>query len=431
VAGLIRIRCKYKALKYKALKYKALKYKALKYKAQLLSRNIGNSPDEGKSDIISLYDVLTEMSDSNLIEALPILAIAPAQLLRGNGILSQLPQYLSRYGRKALVIAGKTAKQITASYIENLETADLEIIYAPTIADCNEANLAILHQTVNQAKPDVIVGIGGGKVLDAAKLIAHHCKLPIATVPTIAATCAAWTALSNVYDDQGAFDYDVTLDRCPDLMIVDYELIATAPQRLLISGIGDAIAKWYESSVSSGSSEKTMVIAAVQEARILRDILFQKSAAAIAQPNSHLWREVVDATVCLAGAIGGIGGANCRTVAAHAVHNALTHLPQAHGTLHGEKVAYGILVQLRLEEFQGNQLAASSRHQLLKFYQAIGLPTSLADLGLSQVTLAELEKIAVIACQPNSDIHRLPFSVSPSQVLAAMVSTTSPIMVNA
>ena len=361
-----------------------------------------------------------------MVEALPILAIAPSQLLRGNGILAQLPKYLSRYGNKVLVIAGETAKQVTISYLQN---TDLEIIYAEAIDDCSDANLALLGQIVQQETPHVIVGIGGGKVLDTAKLIAHQHKLPIATVPTTGATCAAWTALSNVYDADGAFDYDVTLDRCPDLMIVDYDVIATAPKRTLVSGIGDAIAKWYESSVSSGSSDKTMVIAAVQEARILRDILFQKSAEAIANPNSQVWREVVDATVCLAGAIGGIGGANCRTVAAHAIHNALTHLHQTHGTLHGEKVAYGILVQLRLEEFQGNQLAASSRHQLLKFYQEIGLPTTLADLGLSQVTLAELEQIAAIACQPNSDIHRLPFSVSPSQVLAAMVSTTSPITV--
>ena len=365
------------------------------------------------------------MSETLVVETLPILAIAPAQLLRGNGILSQLPKYLSRYGNKALVIAGETANQVTASYLSN---AELEIIYADAIADCTDENLAMLHHLIQRESPHAIIGIGGGKVLDTAKLIAHQCQLPIATVPTTGATCAAWTALSNVYDADGAFSYDVTLDRCPDMMIVDYDVIATAPKRTLISGIGDAIAKWYESSVSSGSSEKTMVIAAVQEARILRDILFQKSAEAIAKPNSQVWREVVDATVCLAGAIGGIGGASCRTVAAHAVHNGLTHLHQAHGILHGEKVAYGILVQLRLEESQGNQLAASSRHQLLKFYQEIGLPTSLPDLGLSQVTIAELEQIAAIACQPNSDIHRLPFSVSPSQVLAAMVSTTSPIL---
>ena len=371
------------------------------------------------------------MSYASMVESLPILAIAPAQLLRGNGILAQLPQQLFRYGKKALVIAGQTAQQVTAKYLQKdnfaRDYAELEIIYAPAIADCSDENLARLHQIIEQEHPQVILGIGGGKVLDTAKLIAHQAQLPILTVPTTGATCAAWTALSNVYASSGAFDYDVTLDRCPNVMLVDYDVIASAPQRTLVSGIGDAIAKWYESSVSSGSSDKTMVIAAVQEARILRDILFQKSVEAIANPNSAIWREVVDATVCLAGAIGGIGGASCRTVAAHAIHNALTHLPQTHGILHGEKVAYGILVQLRLEEFQGNQLAASSRHQLLKFYQEIGLPTSLDDLGLSQVTLAELEKIAAIACQTNSDIHRLPFSVSPSQVLAAMVSTTSPI----
>ncbi|WP_242016566.1 iron-containing alcohol dehydrogenase family protein [Pseudanabaena cinerea] len=365
------------------------------------------------------------MSEVTMVEALPILAIAPARLLRGNGILSQLPKYLSRYGSKALVIAGNMAGQVTVNYFNNI---NIEIIQAPAIAACNDQNLQLLRDIVAQEHPDMIIGIGGGKVLDTAKLVAHQNQLPIITIPTTGATCAAWTALSNVYNQNGGFAYDVTLDHCPDLMIVDYDIIATAPQRTLISGIGDAIAKWYEASVSSGSSEKTMVIAAVQEARILRDLLLQKAAAAIAHPQSQTWREVVDATVCLAGAIGGIGGANCRTVAAHAVHNALTHLPQTHHTLHGEKVAYGILVQLRLEEFQGNQLAASSRHQLLKFYQEIGLPTSLTDLGLSQITIAELEQIAAIACQPNSDIHRLPFSVSPSQVLAAMVSTTSPIV---
>jgi glycerol dehydrogenase len=47
----------------------------------------------------------------------------------------------------------------------------------------------------------------------------------------------------------------------------------------------------------------------------------------------------------------------------------------------------------------------------------------LNDLGLSQITLAELQQSAEITCQPNSDIHRLPFSVSPEQLMAAMVST--------
>jgi glycerol dehydrogenase len=124
--------------------------------------------------------------------------------------------------------------------------------------------------------------------------------------------------------------------------------------------------------------------------------------------------------------IGGLGGAQCRTVAAHAVHNGLTHLLQSHGTLHGEKVAYGILVQLRLEELvQNNRLAATARQQLLKFYAEIGLPQSLADLGLANMTLADLQHAAEVACAIGSDIHRLPFEVTPPQLMAAMVSTTA------
>jgi glycerol dehydrogenase-like iron-containing ADH family enzyme len=251
------------------------------------------------------------------------------------------------------------------------------------------------------------------------------------TIPTTAATCAAWTALSNVYTETGAFQYDVGLPHCPNLLVLDYEVIATAPSRTLVAGIGDALAKWYEASVSSSHSQQTLIIAAVQQARVLRDILLQKSVDAIAQPGSAVWQEVVDATVLMAGAIGGMGGAQCRTVAAHAVHNGLTHLSKVHSTLHGEKVAYGILVQLRLEELlQGSQLAASARQQLIKFYQTIGLPLTLKDLGLGSVSLDALEKAAEVACAPESDIHRLPFAVNPVQLLSAMVSTTAPFELN-
>lgn len=293
--------------------------------------------------------------------------------------------------------------------------------YSP---DCAESSLTRLKDNVQQHQGDLIIGVGGGKALDTAKLLAHQCELPIVTIPTSGATCAAWTALSNIYSEAGAFQYDVTLSRCPDLLILDYSLVRTAPNRTLIAGIGDAIAKWYEASVSSGKSTATLIISAVQQARILRDILLQKSAIALKNPDSDEWREVVDATVLLAGVIGGIGGADCRTVAAHAVHNGLTHILEAHDVLHGEKVAYGVLVQLRLEEMvQGNQLAASARQQLLKFYQEIGLPQTLEDLGLENISLAQLRQAAAIATQPQSDIHRLPFSVSPEQLTAAMVST--------
>lgn len=355
------------------------------------------------------------------------LTVAPARVLRGFQALEQSGEAIARLGQRPLVLGGdRTLAALSPQLQSILEKQQLSYSFASYSPDCSEASLAALREAVASHQADFIIGLGGGKAMDTAKLLAYQCKLPVVTVPTSAATCAAWTALSNVYSDGGAFLYDVGLDRCPDLLVLDYSLIQTAPQRTLVAGIGDALAKWYEASVSSGDSPLTLIIAAVQQARVLRDILFQKSADALKEPGSDVWREVVDAAVLLAGVIGGLGGAQCRTVAAHAVHNGLTHLPAAHDALHGEKVAYGILVQLRLEEMiQGKHLAASARQQLLKFYAEIGLPQTLDDLGLGHITLAELRQAAEIACSANSDIHRLPFEVVPEQLMAAMVSTTT------
>jgi glycerol dehydrogenase-like iron-containing ADH family enzyme len=365
---------------------------------------------------------------SQTANSLFCLTVAPSQVLQGFAAWQQAGVAIARLGQRPLIVGGSHTLELLQPQWQPLLEQQLQISQAAYTPDCSENTLASLRDAVTAHQADVIIGVGGGKALDAAKLLAYQCQLPIVTVPTSAATCAAWTALSNIYSDQGGFLYDVPLQKCPDLLVLDYALIQTAPQRTLVAGIGDAIAKWYEASVSSGSSEQTLIIAAVQQARVLRDILLQKSAAALQETGSDVWREVVDATVLLAGVIGGLGGAQCRTVAAHAVHNGLTHIPASHQALHGEKVAYGILVQLRLEEMvQGNQLAASARQQLLKFYAEIGLPQTLDALGLGNITLAELRQAAEIACDQKSDLHRLPFRVVPDQLMAAMVSTTTPV----
>jgi glycerol dehydrogenase len=366
-----------------------------------------------------------ELAQENKTSYLPIL-LSPSLILRGEGVLATSGKEIARFGKRPLLVGGDNSLKLVQSILDSIcKQHNLTLSTANYAPDCSENSLKSLRKVVKSNNCDFIIGVGGGKSLDTSKLLAFQCDLPVVTIPTSGATCAAWTALSNIYSDQGAFLYDVGLSRCPDLLILDYGLILGAGKRTLVAGIGDAIAKWYEASVSSGHSHATLIIAAVQQARVLRDILLQKSAEALNNPGGEEWREVVDATVLLAGVIGGLGGANCRTVAAHAIHNGLTHIPACHDILHGEKVAYGILVQLRLEEMvQGNQLAATARQQLLKFYGEIGLPTKLEDLGLAHVSLKELRHAAEIACNPQSDIHRLPFTVCPEQLMAAMVSTT-------
>ena len=149
-------------------------------------------------------------------------------------------------------------------------------------------------------------------------------------------------------------------------------------------------------------------------------------SAAMAEPGGAAWERVAEASGLTAGLIGGLGGARCRTVAAHAVHNGLTQLEASHGRLHGEKVGFGVLVQLRLEEqIGGNQLAAQARRQLLPFFGALALPRSLPDLGLGGATLEELQQVCAFACREGSDLHHLPFPVGPADLLGALVTTTA------
>jgi len=352
-------------------------------------------------------------------------AIAPARVLRGPGAWSQALELLPSLVQRPLLLGRSTATGPLRQRLQaDAAAAGLTIRPAVLQHDCCEPDL---HRLASEAAGcDGVIAVGGGKVLDAGKLLAHRLGLACITLPTSAATCAGWTALANLYSPQGAFEGDVALERCPDLLVFDHDLVRQAPARTLASGVADAMAKWYEASVSSGASDDGLVQQAVQMARVLRDQLLLDARAALADPHSPAWVRVAEGCALTAGVIGGIGGARCRTVAAHAVHNGLTQLAASHGHLHGEKVGFGILVQLRLEELVGGSgLAAQARRQLIPFFRELGLPTSLADLGLGGVSLEELTSAASFACRPHSDLHHLPFPVAVPDLLAALVSATA------
>ena len=354
-------------------------------------------------------------------------------MLRGDGAWREaIAALASLCSRPLLLGRSASTRSLRASCQRELEQVSLACHWAELNHDCCEDDLQRIEAEVKAGGADGasrangVVAIGGGKVLDAGKLLAHRLGVPCITVPTSAATCAGWTALANVYSPQGAFIGDVALARCPDLLVFDHGFVRQAPARTLASGIADAMAKWYEASVSSGTSSDGLIQQAVQMARVLRDQLLLEAQTALADPGGEAWVRVVEACALTAGLIGGIGGARCRTVAAHAVHNGLTQLEATHGVLHGEKVGFGILVQLRLEEvLGGSQLAGQARRQLIPLFRQLQLPVELADLGLGNANLNDLQRACSFACQEGSDLHHLPFAVSPSDLLAALVSTCS------
>ena len=350
-------------------------------------------------------------------------SIAPAQVIRGSGAWIESQKPISKLCRNPLLLGRSESTQaIRSKLCRELNQSGLRVFQQNLEHDCCELDLQRLQNDFVRQSCDGVIAAGGGKVLDSGKLLADRLEVPCVTVPLSAATCAGWTALSNLYSPDGAFDRDQGLRHCPDLLVFDHELLIKAPTRTLASGIADALAKWYEASVSSGSSQDGVIQQAVQMARVLRDQLLIDSIEAIQEPGCEAWKRVVDACGLTAGVIGGLGGARCRTVAAHAVHNGLTQLEACHSVLHGEKVGFGVLVQLRLEErLGGNRLAAQAHRQLLPLLRELGLPVCLDDLGLGQASLNQLQQVCQFACRDGSDLHHLPFEVTPGALMEALV----------
>ena len=348
-------------------------------------------------------------------------SIAPASVLRGDGAWDEaLPQIKSLCSRPLVLGRSASTAVQRQRLVSDLLAQGFQPLQAQLQFDCCEQDLQRLAAEAQGC--DAVLAAGGGKVLDAGKLLAHRLSLPCITVPLSASTCAGWTALSNIYSPLGAFEGDVALDRCPDLLVFDHCLVRQAPPRTLASGVADALAKWYEASVSSRDSSDGLVQQAVQMARVLRDQLLIDSLTALKEPDSEAWVRTAEACALTAGVMGGLGGARCRTVAAHAVHNGLTQLEACHHVLHGEKVGFGILVQLRLEErLGGNRLAGQAHRQLLPLLRQLSLPVSLDDLGLAQASLSQLHEVCRFACREGSDLHHLPFPVTPGALLEALV----------
>ncbi len=351
-------------------------------------------------------------------------AISPAKVLRGNNAWLKGKKLIPLLCKKPLIIGrSKVTALLRHKLMMDLNNQGIYPVLTELQYDCCEIDLKRLKEQAINNGCDGIIASGGGKVLDSGKLIASRLNLPCITIPLSASTCAGWTALANIYSTNGAFIKDQVLANCPNLLIFDYTLVRSAPSRTLRSGIADAIAKWYEASLSSSVSDDALVQQSVQMSRVLRDQLLMDGDKAFNSSDDNAWARVADSCALTAGLIGGIGGAKCRTAIAHPLHDGLTQIQSSKNSLHGEIVGFGILVQLKLEEFiNGSQLASQARLQLLPFLRRLNLPVSLQELGLSKISISELRTACDFACRDGSEIHHLPFKVNANLLLEVISS---------
>jgi len=342
-------------------------------------------------------------------------SISPETIYRGNSAWEKSLSQITKLTKSPLILG----RGIQTNYLRNkifndLKNQKLSVNSANLQFDCCYEDISRIKNIILKNNHDSVIAAGGGKVLDSGKYIADCLNIPCITVPLSASTCAGWTALSNIYTKNGQFLKDVALRSCPKILVYDHKFIQTAPSRTLASGIADALAKWYESSITSSTIDDGLVQQAIQISRVLRDQLLIDGEKAFKSQfeNSSSWRNIIEACGLTAGLVGGIGGEKCRTAAAHAFHNAITQIITPNKFLHGEIVGVGLLLQLRLEEMKNNnKLADQSIKQLLVLMKALDLPTTISELGINVFENHNLDKIADFTCRDKSEIHFLPFEI--------------------
>ena len=353
---------------------------------------------------------------------------APSHYVQGKNATAALGTEMQRIGLQgpALIVAGKSAIRLLSEvWQKHLQDAGISHAVHQFGGECSYPEIERIKKTAHEHKAQVVIGAGGGKVLDAARAVADDLDLPVVNCPTVASSDAPCSALSVMYTPEGVFQEYRFYRKNPDLVVVDTHVVAQAPARLLVAGMGDALATWFEAKTCvDGHIQNMRGGASTRSAEMLAELCYNiliedgpdaKRAVERNVVNPGLER-LVEANTLLSG----LGFESAGLAAAHAVHNGLTAAPLTHPYYHGEKVAYGLLTQLILEGKPRSVI-----DPILTFSSAVGLPITLAEIGLTELPDDMLTQVAQRATAEGETIHNEPFEVQPDMVADAILAADS------
>lgn len=347
--------------------------------------------------------------------------ISPSKYVQGAGEMKRLGEYADKYGKKALVLITESGyKRIGDIVDKSFENEESEPVYEYFNKECSKNEINRLVEVMNTTGCDMVIGIGGGKILDTAKAVAYYKAAPVLICPTIASTDAPCSALSVIYSDDGVFEEYLFLPANPNMVLMDTEIIAKSPVRLTVSGMGDALATYFEARACQASGAATcaggkVTSAAIALAELCFNTLMDEGVKAKLALEAGACTEAVEKIIEANTLLSGIGFESGGLAGAHAIHNGLTVLEECHHMYHGEKVAFGTITQLVLENVSAEEL-----EDIIDWCIELGLPVTLKELGVKAVTDEKIMAVAKAACAENDTLHNLPFEVTPETVCAAI-----------
>lgn len=319
----------------------------------------------------------------------------PGRYLQGPGLLAEVGNLLRDLGcQKPVLVSDDIVDAALGTRVpESLARAGLSAQRLRFGGECTRDSISTLANQARLAQADAVIALGGGKTIDTAKGVARELGSRLIIAPTVASNDSPTSRLIVIYDQAHRLVGVDYLVRNPDAVLVDTEVIVQAPVRFFRAGIGDAISKRYEAAQCAKAGGLNFFGGLPTDtagllARRCHEVIVQYGQTALADVEVHrvtpAVESVVEATVLLSGLGFESGGLSL----SHALLRGLSAVPELAASLHGEQVAFGTLVQLILE--QRPDVEVAEHHSLLR---RLGLPTTLRELGLAKLSLAQLDDV--------------------------------------
>ncbi|MGC8230082.1 glycerol dehydrogenase [Pseudobacillus badius] len=351
---------------------------------------------------------------------------SPKKFIVGQHLLKELCTYTKTYGDHAYVICDEfILERASQEASQSFEEAGHKSEFAKFNLEITQEEIDRHREAVRSSGANVIVGIGGGKTLDTAKAAAYYEHLPVVIFPTIASTDAPCTALSVIYNTDGSFDRYLFLPSNPDVVLADTAILAAAPTRFFVAGIGDALATYFEARACYRKNGDNLVnlkpsLSGLGLAKMCYDTILEYGLQAKIAVDNGVSTPAVENTIEATIYLSGVGAEAGGLAAAHAIHNGMTAVPSLHHAQHGEKVVFGLLTQLVLEDAPKEEVET-----VIHFIKEVGLPLTLKDLGLDEFREEEWRKVAELACAEGDTMGNMPHPVTPADVYQAIVAANA------
>lgn len=320
---------------------------------------------------------------------------SPGRYVQGTEVLAQAGTYLAHCGRTAVVVIDSYVLGLIRERLDaTCAQASVGLHYLTFDGEITADGIAGLRAAAASVEFDLILAVGGGKCIDAGKALAHSSGRALVTMPTVASNDAPTSKNYVVYDAHHQLSEVGHLLVSPRYVLVDTGLIAQAPRAFLLAGIADALTKKFEAEQCFNSGGVNMfgarpALSGLVLAQECYRVIRQYAEPALAQAGSGEVTVAFDHLIEAVLLMSGLGFESGGLSIAHAMTRGLSKIPGAQQQVHGWQVAYGLLVQLVLEDRDAELLG-----DMLGFYQRIGLPRNLAELGVTRIDRTVLMQVA-------------------------------------